>query len=213
MVLALLALVVTVLLTVPFTVLAGAHPHVDVARDFSAAQLAREIAFHGSVRPPAYLSLLVAVVVAAALGLTGLGARLVGAIPGHWTVKAALGAALVLALGQLVRLPFDVQAERVLRRDGLSTQDWTGWTDDLLRGFALKAGTTALAVLILLALARTLPQRWWAAPVRWPPHCWSWAGRSCTPWWSSRPSTASRRCRPGSCVPICWPWPLGTTCP
>lgn len=163
MVLALAALAVTVLLTVPFTVLAGAHPHPDVTRDFSAAQLARETAFHSAVRPPAYLSLLVALLVAALLGLTGLGGRLVGAIPGHWTVKAAAGTTVVLALGQLATLPFDVQAERVLRRYGLSTQDWTGWTDDFLRSLALKAGTTVLAVLVVLALARTWSHRWWAA--------------------------------------------------
>jgi STE24 endopeptidase len=159
----LVALVVTVLLTVPFPVLPGAHLHVDVSRDFTAGQLAREGAFHRAVRPPAYLSLLVGLLVAGVLGLTGLGARLVGGIPGHWTVKAVVGTTVVLALGQLLTLPFDVQAERVLRRYGLSTQDWTGWTDDLLRGLAIKAGTTALAVLVVLALARKLPQGWWAA--------------------------------------------------
>lgn len=157
------AVAVTVALTVPLHVLPGAHPHVDVHRDFSAAQLARETAYHGALRPPAYLSLLVGLGFAAFLGLTRFGARLVGGIPGHWTVKAVLGTALVLALGQLVTLPFDVQAERVLRRYGLSTQDWAGWTNDLLRSLALQAGTTALVVLVVLALARKLPQGWWAA--------------------------------------------------
>ncbi|MGB8650487.1 MAG: M48 family metallopeptidase [Mycobacteriales bacterium] len=158
----LVAVVVTVLLTVPFPVLPGAHPHVDVARDFTAAQVARERAYHAAVRPPGYTSLLVGLAFAAVLGLTGIGSRLVGALPGHWIVKAVLGTALVLVLGQLVTLPFDVQAERVLRRYGLSTQNWAGWTDDLLRGLALKAGTTALVVVVLLALARRFPATWWA---------------------------------------------------
>ncbi|MCW2599417.1 MAG: integral rane protease transrane protein [Frankiales bacterium] len=158
----LIAVVVTVLLTVPFPVLPGAHPHVDVLRDFTPAQIARERAFHAAVRPPAYLSLVVGIVVAAVLGLTGLGARVVGGIPGHWTVKAVVGTALVLALGQLLTLPFDVQAERVLRRYGLSTQDWTGWTNDLVRGLGIKLATTAFVVVVVLALVRRFPTTWWA---------------------------------------------------
>lgn len=156
------AVVVTVLLTVPFPVLAGAHPHVDLARDFSAADVAREDAFHGAVRPPAYLSLAVGLVVAGVLGLTGLGARLVGAVPGHWTVKAVLGTAAVLLVGTVLTAPFDVQAERALRRYGLSTQDWNGWLDDQLRSYGIRAGTTALVVVVVLALARRFPDGWWA---------------------------------------------------
>jgi STE24 endopeptidase len=156
------AVVGTVLLTVPFPVLPGAHPHVDVLRDFTAAQLAREDAFHDSVRPPAYASLLVGLLVAGVLGLTGLGARVVRGVPGHWTVKAALGTTLVLTLGKVVTLPFDVQAERVLRRYGLSTQDWTSWTDDQLRGLAIQAVASALVVVVVLALVRRAPATWWA---------------------------------------------------
>ena len=162
LVLCLAAVVVTVLLTVPFPVLPGAHPHPDVLRDFTPEQLARERAYHAAVRPPAYTGLVVSLVVAGVLGLTGLGGRLVGALPGHWTVKALLGTAVVLAIGQLATLPFDVQAERVLRRYGLSTQSWASWTDDLLRGLGIRAGTTALVVVVVLALARRLPGTWWA---------------------------------------------------
>ena len=156
------AVVVTVLLTVPFPVLAGAHPHVDILRDFTPAQLARERAYHADVRPPAYASMVIALVVAALLGLTGLGARLVGGIPGHWTAKALGGTALVLALGQLATLPFDVQAERVRRRFGLSTSSWASWTDDRLRGLGIAVVTTGILVVIVLALARRLPTTWWA---------------------------------------------------
>ncbi len=157
------AVAVTVLLTVPLPVLAGAQPHVDLARDFTAGELARENAFHTAVRPPAYLSLAVSLLVAALLGLTGLGSRLVGGLPGHWTVKVVLGTALVLSLGRLATLAFDVQAERVLRRYGLSTQTWWGWADDLLRSLGIGVGLTALVVLVVLALARRFPDGWWAA--------------------------------------------------
>ncbi|MGB8651533.1 MAG: M48 family metallopeptidase [Mycobacteriales bacterium] len=162
LVLCLVAVVVAVVVTVPFPVLPGAHPHPDVLRDFTPQQLARERAFHRAVRPPAYTGLLVSLVVAGVLGLTGLGARLVGALPGHWTVQAVLGTVVVLAIGQLATLPLDIRAEQVLRRYGLSTQSWGGWADDQLRGLGIRAGTTALVVVVVLALARRLPSTWWA---------------------------------------------------
>jgi STE24 endopeptidase len=157
----LVGVVVTALLTVPFPVLQGAHPHVDLLRDFTRSEIAREQAYHAAVRPPAYLSLAVSLVVAGFLGLTRWGGRLVAGVPGHWTLKVLLGVALVMAIGQLVTLPFDVQAERVLRRYGLSTQNWTGWTDDLLRGLGIKVVTTSVVLLVLLALARRWPTTWW----------------------------------------------------
>jgi STE24 endopeptidase len=155
--------VVVVVLTVPFPVLPHAHPHVDVARDFTTAERAREQAFHGAVRPWQYSSLAVSVVLAGLLGLTRWGARLVGGVPGHWTLKAVGGTALLLALGQLVTLPLDVRAEQALRRYGLSTQDWAGWTDDRLRGLAVQVVLTGIAVVVVLAVARRLPGTWWAA--------------------------------------------------
>ncbi|MCU1599808.1 MAG: integral rane protease transrane protein [Frankiales bacterium] len=155
------AVVVTVLLTVPFPVLPGAHPHVDVLKDFTQKQIAREQAFHADVRPPAYLSLAVSLVALGILGLTRLGGRIVGGVPGHWTVKVVVGTAVVFALGQLATLPFDVQAEKALRKYGLSTQDWTGWTDDLLRGLGIKVALTSLALVSVLAVARRWPTTWW----------------------------------------------------
>ncbi|MFN2537462.1 MAG: M48 family metallopeptidase [Mycobacteriales bacterium] len=161
LVLCLVGAIATVLLTVPFPVLSGAHPHIDVLRDFTPAQLAREQSYHAAVRPPAYLSLVLSLVIAGFLGLTRWGGRLVAGMPGHWSVKVLLGTALVFALGQLATLPFDVQAERVLRRYGLSTQNWAGWTDDLLRGLGIRVATTWLVLVVLLALARKWPTTWW----------------------------------------------------
>jgi STE24 endopeptidase len=157
------AAVLLIALTIPSTGLAALHPHVDVARDFTSAEIAREKAFHAAGRPWAYSSLLVSLVLAGVLGLTGWGARLVGGVPGHWTVKAVGGTALLLALGQVVTLPLNVKAEQVLRRYGLSTQTWATWTDDRLRGLAVQVVMTSIAVLVVLALVRRLPAHWWAA--------------------------------------------------
>jgi STE24 endopeptidase len=149
-------------LTVPFPSL-PAHPHVDLPRDFTPADLSRENAFHAAVRPWAYSSLLVGLALAALLGLTRWGGRIVGGIPGHWTVKGVVGTALVVALGQVVTLPFDIKAESGLRRYGLSTQTWAGWTDDWLRTLAVQVVLTGIAVLVVLTLVRRMPSSWWAA--------------------------------------------------
>lgn len=157
------ALVVTVLVTVPFPVLAGAHSHVDVLKDFTPAELARENAFHGAIRPPAYASLLVSLLVAGLLGLTGVGARLVQRVPGPWPVKVLLSVLVLSVLGQLATLPFDVQAERVLRRYGLSVQNWVSWGDDKLRSLGIGVLLTSLALVVVLALVRRFPHGWWAS--------------------------------------------------
>lgn len=151
-----------VAVTVPFSVLAGAHPRVDVGGDFTSAELAREQAYHAAVRLPAYASLAVSVLVAGLLGLTRLGGRLVGRLPGGWVAQAGLGTAVLLALGRIATLPLDVRVEVVLRRYGLSTQTWGSWALDQLRGLGIAVATTALVVLVLLGLARRLPRTWWA---------------------------------------------------
>ena len=156
------SIVVVVLLTVPFPVLPGAHPHVNVARDFTTMQLARERAYHDAVRLPSYASLLVSLLIAGIVGLTGLGSRLVGGLPGGWVVKILVGTPVLLGLGRLVTLPLDARTEVVLRRFGLSTQDWNGWLSDQLRSFGITAVTTVVVVLVLLGLARRLPGTWWA---------------------------------------------------
>ena len=164
--LALLALVVllvtVVLLTVPLSVLPGGQPHVDVARDFTVAERARERSFHAAVHPPAYAALALGLAVAAALGLTGLGARLVAALPGGWIGQTVLGVVGLLGIGWLVTLPLDARAEVVLRRYGLSTQTWGSWLVDRLKGLGIGAVTTALVVLVVVAVARRAPTTWWA---------------------------------------------------
>ncbi len=138
---------------------------VDVRRDFTAAELAREDAFHRAVRPPAYAGLVVGLLVAALLGLTPAGARLVELVArplgGSWPARAVLGGIAVMAAGRLAALPLDARAETVLRRYGLSTQDWAGWLLDRLKGLGLATALLVTALLAFYALARAFPQRWW----------------------------------------------------
>lgn len=135
-------------------------------RSFTAADKAREDAFHRRIRPPAYLALAAGLATALTLGLTPLGARLLAAAArpfgGGWVASVLVGAFAVVALGRLVALPFDARAEAVLRDVGLSTRTWQSWLVDVAKGFAVDAGLTLLALLALVAVARALPRWWWA---------------------------------------------------
>ncbi|MDQ1626603.1 MAG: endopeptidase [Actinomycetota bacterium] len=138
----------------------------DPSRDFTAAQIARENAYHAAVRPPAYASLGLGLLVALALGLTPWGARVVSAVAspfgGGWGWRVVLGTIALTAIGRLVALPFDARAEVVLRRYGLSTQSWGSWATDVVKSYSLGLIITLLMVLGVVALARRSPQWWWS---------------------------------------------------
>lgn len=163
------ALVVTAALTTPWSPLPGRVPGgrvtADAAADFPRSEVSREAAFHRAVRPPAYLSLALGLVVGAALGLTPLGARLISAVSGPlgggWLSRAVLGGLAVAVLGRLITLPLDAWAEAVLRRYGLSTQDWPAWLGDQARSLGITAVVLSVAVAGFYGLARAAPRSWW----------------------------------------------------
>ncbi len=164
------ALAAVVVLTTPWQPLSGHAPGGRVvaswARDFTPAQHAREDAYHAAVRPPAYLSLGVGIVVVLLLGFTSYGARLAGALArplgGGWAWQAVLGSVAVLLVTRVVTLPFDAWAQTVVKHYGLSTQGWGGWADDQLRGLLVAAVPTVLVVLVFYALVHRWPRGWWA---------------------------------------------------
>jgi len=160
------ALAVALALTVPWTVLPGADLQTDALADFSPEQLAREVAFHEALRPTSYAALAVGFAVAALLGLTRAGARLVTAVArplgGGWVWQVLLGTLALTALSRLATLPLSARSEQVLRDYGLSTQTWGSWLGDVAKGVGVGAGLTALALLALVTLARSAPRTWWA---------------------------------------------------
>ena len=143
---------------------AGSHTTARWQTDFTPAERAREQDYHRAVRPPAYLSLVTGLVVAAVLGLTSLGARLIGRagdlLGGGWVARAVLGAIAVGLVLRIVTLPFDILAERAQRRFGLSTQTWQSWTLDQLRGMAVATVLLIPVLLIGYALVRHV-STWW----------------------------------------------------
>jgi STE24 endopeptidase len=158
----LLALGIALAVAVPWTPLPGADLTGDPLRDFTAEQLAREVAFHDAVRPWSYASLLTGLVVAALLGLTRAGSRIVGALPGGWAGQVVLGTLVLTALGRLVTLPLSARSQAVLQDYGLSTHTWGSWLVDVGKGVLVGAGLTALALVVLVGLARRFRRTWWA---------------------------------------------------
>jgi STE24 endopeptidase len=162
LVLLLVALAVALAVVVPWTPLPGAELAPDAARDFSAQEVARETAYNSAVRPPAFTALGLSLAVSAVLGLTPLGARLVGALGGRWWWQVLAGTVVLTLLGRLVTLPLAARVEVVRRDAGLSTRDWASWASDLGKGWLLSTALTAVALLVLVALARAAPRTWWA---------------------------------------------------
>lgn len=160
---ALAVLVILGLMTTPWHLLPGVHRvAADGHLDFSAAELARETRFHHLLRPPSYLGMLLSVLVAALLGLTPLGSRLIHAVSGgRWWQGVLIGASLCLALPRIASMLAAVRVERVLREYGLSNQTWASWLADQLRSLGLTLVLTVPALLLLVWLARRWSNGWW----------------------------------------------------
>ncbi len=162
----LLALAVALAVAVPWTPLPGADPQPDAERDFTAAQIAREVAFHEALRPTSYASLVLGLVAVTVLGLTRLGARLVQVVArplgGGWVWQVVLGTLAVTVVVRLLTLPLRARGETVLREYGLSTQTWGSWALDVVRAVLVDAGLSALALVALVGIARFARRTWWA---------------------------------------------------
>ena len=134
----------------------------DAARDFTAAQVARETAFHDEIRPWGLSWLFLDLAVAMALGFTPVGRRLVGRLrQRRWLtqlVAAAVGFSLVVTVASL---PFSAREHAILRHYGLTLQDWGGWFSDVVRGYLVGLVGTLIVLVVVMGLARKFPRRWW----------------------------------------------------
>ncbi len=151
---------------VPWSWLPGGRVDpVAAGQVFDQAQIARAERVSAMFRHNAWARLVVSLVVAAALGLTPWGARLVARLPGRWWARVALGTLLVLLAGSVATLPFAVRAHRMAVAEGLSRQGWAGWARDQVVSLGVDWVFTAIALLVVVGLIRRLPRTWplWAA--------------------------------------------------
>jgi STE24 endopeptidase len=153
-------------LVVPWHWLPGGHVHAALPDAvFSPEQIAHGEHVSGLLRHAAWGNVLVSVLVAGVLGFTRLGSALMARLPGPWWLKTIVGCLGVSALAALTSLPLAWSAQRVELSEGLSRQDWSGWLADRAIGLGVTWVFTAVALLVVLLLARRLPRSWplWAA--------------------------------------------------
>jgi STE24 endopeptidase len=133
--------------------------------------LDRVRAFTAAVRPASLANLALSLAVAAVLGLTKLGSRLVALVGMpvrgrwgrlRWLWQVIAGVVVLTVIAELVLLPLGAYLEVVDRRYGLSTEGWGLWARDVAVSTLISAGLTALGLVVLVALARRARRTWWA---------------------------------------------------
>ncbi len=164
----LLAAVFGVLVAVwtPWGIPGTGAPRPPAEEFFSAQEIARSEAFSAAIKWPGRLSLVVGLVVAALLGFSRVGRRLVAwvrARVGRWWVQVVVLAVAVTLIQRIVGLPFSVWARSISLDYGLATDSWAAWAVDVVTSWAISTTVTTLAMLALVALARRLPSRWYLA--------------------------------------------------
>ena len=134
------ALAIVIVARTPWTVLPvppGGRTPLDPTGGLSAAQVNRAESFARLLRPTSLFSLALGLAVAAVLGLTPLGGRLVRAVAapfgGGWVWQVLLGVLVLSVIGRLITLPIAAYAEVVRHRYGLSTRGWGLWLRDVSR--------------------------------------------------------------------------------
>ncbi|MBA3490308.1 MAG: M48 family metallopeptidase [Longispora sp.] len=162
----LIALLAVALAVIVFTVPWASPPpraeQLAALNSLPADAITRAREFHSELRPGGYISLLLGLAMALVLGLTPLGARMIGALGSHWLVRAILGGLLLVAVSQILLLPLSVWRESILRRYGLSTHDWGSWGIDVLKGLLVEAVIVTLVLAAFYTLVRFAPRWWWA---------------------------------------------------
>jgi STE24 endopeptidase len=124
----------------------------DRAHDFRSGQL--ELAAVGIV-------LELAVLAALALGRPARVRRWFGRFERRPLRGAALAGGAIAALTTLVTLPTRAIAHERAVDVGLSSQSFGSWLWDLARSAAISIALAAIGALLLMALVRRFPRRWW----------------------------------------------------
>jgi STE24 endopeptidase len=128
--------------------------------DFSHEDIERASRYHRPRYVASFVELVLSVAVLAALQWGWLGPwRLVDGL--GWAGAAAAYAALVTAIGELVRAPLSFwRGQLQERRWGFSTQSTAGWLVDQVKGGAVGLLLAAAFWTALVGLARSLPSAW-----------------------------------------------------
>jgi STE24 endopeptidase len=163
----LVALAVVVAVRVPWTPPpAPRADQVAALHELPSDAVIRGRAFHAALRPGTYGALVASLLIALGLGLTPTGAWLVATVArpfgGHWLAQTVLGGLAVVFVAEIVTLPLAAWRQSVLRQYGLSTQGWSGWAVDLVKGYAVGAVLGSIVLVGFFTITRLAPRWWWA---------------------------------------------------
>ncbi len=163
------ALVVVIVVTTPWQTLptpTGGSVTPDPARDFAAADIAREDRYHRQLWPAVLGGTALTLLATLALGLSTTGARIVRAaarpLGGGAAARLVLGTVAVTALTTLAALPMAIWKEHLQRDYGLIVRGWGDFALDAATGYGIAVGATLIGLSVLYALLRRLPRHWWA---------------------------------------------------
>ncbi|WP_426244136.1 M48 family metallopeptidase [Nocardioides sp. LHG3406-4] len=153
--------VVLAILLVPWQPVPGGRvAPVDPGSVFGSAELSRAEDYARWARVWSWGSLAVSLAVAALLGFTPIGRRLMQKLPGPWWIRVVLGVAVCDLAGRLVTLPFAVMLRRQQLDYDLTRQSWGGYALDTVKGEALDIVVFSLALVVLVGLARRWRRAW-----------------------------------------------------
>ncbi|WGL53803.1 M48 family metallopeptidase [Nocardioides sp. BP30] len=155
------AFVVLAVVLVPWHPYPGGRLHPPSAQSvFTPAQIERATAYSHAARWLGRSSLVVSVLVACLLGFTRFGRAVDARLRGPWWLRTTVLVVLVTVLGRIVTLPFDIALQHQQLRYGLSRQSWASYLSDLGIGTGVTVVATAIAVVVLLGIARRWQRAW-----------------------------------------------------
>lgn len=130
---------------------------------FTAEQIARAEAYRAPLVPIHVAQTLIGIVVLAAVARRPPRALAGGGTPLRRHARVALAAAGLAVLLAAAAIPLRIVG-RIRGIDvGLITRSWGGWIVDVLMQAAIQAALWALVAVVLVALVRRFPRRWWIA--------------------------------------------------
>jgi len=155
--------------TVPWRPLESVPPSdrvsADATVDFAASEIAAGDSLARTLRVPGLSALAVGLAAAVVLGFWPWGARLAEAVArplgGGWVWQVLVGGLAVMLLIRLATIPFSAWSESIRQDAGLSSRTWSSWAVDVAKGFGVNTVLSLLALLVLVWLARAMPNWWW----------------------------------------------------
>jgi STE24 endopeptidase len=148
---------------VPWEPVAGGFPDpASPGSVFSQAEIGRSEDYSARARLLGWSSYAVSLVLVAVLGFSAAGRQLMGRVRGRWWWRVVVAVVIVQGVVRLVTLPWSLAARANRLEFGLTRQPLSEFLSDLATGFALQAGVTTLAILVIVGSARRWCQ-WWPA--------------------------------------------------